>query len=149
MLEHKYGEWTVLLMPTQNTVGFEERKCSVCSTTEQRVIPVLEYVNPFTDVKTSDYFYKPVLWAVETGITNGTGATTFSPNATCTSGQVVTFLYRSNNPGAAKEASNPYYANAVKWAEGKKLLSGTGVAFAPANNAPRSDIVYYLYRNSK
>jgi len=105
--------------------------------------------NPFTDVKTSDYFYKPVLWAVETGITNGTGATTFSPNATCTSGQVVTFLYRSNNPGAAKEASNPYYANAVKWAEGKKLLSGTGVAFAPANNAPRSDIVYYLYRNSK
>jgi len=105
--------------------------------------------NPFADVKASDYFYKPVLWAVENGITNGTGATTFSPNATCTSGQVVTFLYRSNNPGAAKEASNPYYANAVKWAEGKNLLSGTAVAFAPANNAPRSDIVYYLHRNSK
>ena len=51
--------------------------------------------NPFTDVSESDYFYIPVLWAIENGITAGTSATTFSPNAPCTRGQVVTFLYRA------------------------------------------------------
>ena len=51
--------------------------------------------NPFKDVKTSDYFYDAVLWAVENGITTGTSATTFSPNAICTRGQCVTFLKRA------------------------------------------------------
>ena len=105
--------------------------------------------NPFTDVKESDYYYKAVLWAVEQGLTVGTSETTFSPDMTCTSGQVITFLYRSNNAGAAYEPSNPYYANAVAWAEKKNLLSGTATVFAPDNDAPRSDIVVYLYRNSK
>ncbi|MGM9573734.1 MAG: S-layer homology domain-containing protein [Hominicoprocola sp.] len=105
--------------------------------------------NPFTDVKKSDYCYKAVLWAVEQGITNGTTAATFSPNTTCTSGQVITFLYRANHPGTVNEPSNPYYAAAVAWAEEKELLSGTATVFAPGNDAPRSDIVYYLYRNSK
>ena len=49
----------------------------------------------FTDVQdASAYYYTPVLWAVENGVTNGTSATTFSPNDTCTRGQIVTFLYR-------------------------------------------------------
>ena len=52
-------------------------------------------VNPFTDVKSGSYCYEAVLWAVEQGITKGTTATTFSPNETCTRGQIVTFLYRS------------------------------------------------------
>ena len=51
--------------------------------------------NPFTDVRTGDYFYEPVLWAVQTGVTNGTSSTTFSPNDICTRGQIVTFLYRA------------------------------------------------------
>ena len=50
--------------------------------------------NPFTDVKESDYFYDPVLWAVENGITNGISADQFGPDATCTRAQIVTFLYR-------------------------------------------------------
>ena len=50
--------------------------------------------NPFTDVKAGAYYYEAVLWAVENGITNGTSATTFAPNDTCTRGQIVTFLYR-------------------------------------------------------
>ena len=49
--------------------------------------------NPFSDVKTTDYFYSAVLWAVETGVTGGTTPTTFSPKQTCTRAQVVTFLY--------------------------------------------------------
>ena len=51
--------------------------------------------NPFTDVKEKDYFYEPVLWAVENGITTGTSKTTFSPDKPCTRGQVVSFLYRT------------------------------------------------------
>ena len=51
--------------------------------------------NPFEDVKKGKFYYKPVLWAVENGITNGTSATTFSPDKTCTRGQVVTFLYNT------------------------------------------------------
>ena len=50
--------------------------------------------NPFRDVKESDYFYKAVMWAVENNVTAGTSKTTFSPNDTCTRGQVVTFLFR-------------------------------------------------------
>lgn len=64
-------------------------------------------VNPFTDVKSGDYYYKPVLWAVEQGITSGTSTTTFSPNATCTSGQVVTFLYRANGSPASPAWTAP------------------------------------------
>ena len=51
--------------------------------------------NPFGDVRTKDYFYEPVLWAVENGITTGSGEGVFSPKEECTRGQVVTFLYRA------------------------------------------------------
>ena len=53
--------------------------------------------NPFTDVKSKDYFYNAVLWAVKNKITAGTTATTFEPNSPCTRGQIVAFLYRAYN----------------------------------------------------
>ena len=84
---------------------------------------------------------------MEQGITNGTSATTFSPLDTCTSSQVITFLWRSNGKPAAETADTIWYAEAVAWANGKQLLDGTAVPFAPDNLAPRSDIVTYLYRN--
>ncbi len=56
--------------------------------------------NPFKDVKEADYFYSPVMWAVANGVTKGTSDTTFGPNETCTRGQVVTFLHRSQNKPA-------------------------------------------------
>ena len=109
-------------------------------------------VNPFTDVKETDYFYKAVLWAVENGITNGMTETTFGPKETCTSGHVVTFLWRANGqPAAVAEStlveSGKWYSDAVAWADSVALLSGTDVAFAVSNNAPRADIVTYLYRD--
>lgn len=76
--------------------------------------------NPFTDVHTSDYYYDAVLWAVQNGITTGTSATTFSPDATVTRAQVVTFLWRANgqpaagNSGFVDVSSNAYYAKAVE-----------------------------------
>ncbi len=116
--------------------------------------PKLLY-NPFTDITPDDYFYKAVLWAVEKGITSGTSQNAFSPHDTCTSGQVVTFLWRSNNKPVTKSRGTlaekyrgQYYSEAVAWAEGKGLLSGTGTNFVPDNNSSRADIVTYLYRNA-
>lgn len=105
--------------------------------------------NPFTDVYESDYYYKPILWAYENGITTGTSDTTFSPNGNCTSAHVITFLWRANGEPEAKTEGTEYYAQAVAWAAKKKLLEGTDLAFAPDNLSPRGDIVTYLYRNAK
>ena len=104
--------------------------------------------NPFTDISESDYYYKPILWAYENGVTTGTSETTFSPNGTCTSAQVVTFLWRANGKPAATATGTEYYAEAVAWAEQKGLLEGVGQAFSPDRNSPRADIVTYLYRNA-
>jgi len=111
--------------------------------------------NPFSDVKAADYFYKPVLWAVEQGITSGTSATTFSPQQECTSAQVITFLWRSNGKPAASGNSTlstnypgAFYTDALAWSDVGGLLHGTGKAFAPENHSPRADIVTYLYRNA-
>ena len=64
--------------------------------------------NPFNDVKSSDYFYKAVLWAVENNITGGTGNGKFSPNANCTRGQVVTFLHRTAKSPEPKNMTNSF-----------------------------------------
>ena len=103
--------------------------------------------NPFTDIKQGDYFYKPVLWAVENGITNGMTATTFGPGETCTSAHVVTFLWRANGKPAAETTGTNYYDEPVAWANSKQLLDGTAVPFSPTNLSPRADIVTYLYRD--
>ena len=109
----------------------------------------------FADVAPSDYFCKPVLWAVESGITNGTSDTAFSPGATCTRAQVLTFLWRAVHKPAANGDSRlaagyagTYFENAVAWADTNGMLSGMGRAFAAEESCPRSDIVTYLYRFS-
>ncbi len=64
--------------------------------------------NPFTDVKSGEYYYKPVLWAVEKGVTNGLSASTFGPGNTCTRGQVVTFLWRAAGSPEPRSKTNPF-----------------------------------------
>lgn len=110
--------------------------------------------NPFTDVKSDAYYYEAVLWAVEQGITNGTTATTFSPDSTVTRGQVVTLLFRA--AGAKKaDGANPftdvksgeYYTDAVLWAVAKGITNGTtATTFSPGQNCTRGQIVTFLYR---
>lgn len=108
---------------------------------------------PFTDVHADDYFYTAVLWAVENGITNGTSVKTFSPDATVTRAQVVTFLWRANgqpaagNSGFLDVSSNAYYARAVDWAFTNGITTGMDYgAFGPDTACTRAQIVTFLYR---
>ncbi len=111
--------------------------------------------NPFTDIDSSSYYYKAVLWAIEKGITNGTSATTFSPVQTVNRGQTVTFLYRNaGSPEATGSnpftdvASGMYYENAVKWAVAEGITTGKSTtSFAPNDNCTRGQIVTFLFRN--
>ena len=113
--------------------------------------------NPFTDVAADAYYAKAVLWAVENGITKGTSDTTFSPNASCTRAQGVTFLWRANGAPAASAAASftdvaadAYYAPAVAWAAEKNVVGGVGNGlFAPNAVCTRAQIVSMLYRLSK
>lgn len=109
---------------------------------------------PFADVPKNSYYHDAVLWAVENSITNGTGETTFSPEATCTRAQIVTFLWRAEQSPAA-EGSNPfadvaaseYYAKAVQWAVENGITNGTGeTTFSPNAGATRAHIVTFVWR---
>ena len=110
--------------------------------------------NPFTDVAANAYYCKAVLWAVENGITTGTSATTFSPDAPCTRAQGVTFLWRANGSKAASTAasftdvaSDAYYAPAVAWAAEQNVTGGVGNGlFSPDTTCTRAQIVSMLYR---
>ena len=109
---------------------------------------------PFADVPAGRYFSEAVAWAAEKGITDGTGKTTFSPNATLTRAQVVTFLWRyAGSPKAGSAAafgdvkSGAYYAAAVAWAVEKGVTDGTGkTTFSPARACTRAETVTFLYR---
>ena len=112
---------------------------------------------PFTDVPAGSYYYDAVLWAIENGVTKGTSDTTFSPNANCSRGQIVTFLWRSQmSPDAA--AANPftdvvadaYYTSAVLWAVERNITGGTSATtFSPSANCTRAQIVTFIYRCMK
>ena len=111
-------------------------------------------VNPFSDLSPNAYYYKAVLWAVENGITQGTSTDTFSPDATVTRGQTVTFLHRAagapshgGNAAFLDISDNDYYSDAVAWAEQNGITSGTGNGkFAPNAVCTRAQIVTLLYR---
>lgn len=108
----------------------------------------------FVDVKTGDYFYDAVLWAVEKGITNGTSAETFSPNAPCTRAQIVTFLWRTAGSPVVNYAmdlsdvaGDAYYAEAVRWALSEGITTGTSAdQFSPDATCTREQAVTFLYR---
>lgn len=109
----------------------------------------------FNDVKPGDYFYDAVNWAVEKGITTGTSATTFSPNASCTRAQIVTFLWRASGSPEPKTASNPftdvaanaYYCKAVLWAVENGITTGTSATtFSPDAPCTRAQGVTFLWR---
>ncbi|MCI9027157.1 MAG: S-layer homology domain-containing protein [Lawsonibacter sp.] len=113
--------------------------------------PTVPTVGGFTDVKKTDWFADPVLWAVEKKITAGTSDTTFSPNADCTTAQILSFLWRANgspkptmvNPFSDVK-SGDWYADAAAWAYEKGLVSGT--AFGGDTLCTRSMAVTYMWK---
>lgn len=113
--------------------------------------------NPFTDVSKDAYYYDAVLWAVEQGITNGTSAITFSPDATVTRGQTAAFLWRVAKQPQVDQTANPfadvtqdaYYYNAVLWAVAKEITNGTSsTTFSPDQGCTRAQIVTFLWRTN-
>ena len=115
--------------------------------------PEPKTASSFTDVPANAYYAKAVAWAVENGITNGVTATEFAPDATCTRGQSVTFLYRALKGSAGATSSfvdvpaNAFYADAVGWAVSGKVTDGTSnTTFSPDDNCTRGQIVTFLYR---
>jgi hypothetical protein len=112
--------------------------------------------NPFTDVSEKDWFYQPVLWAVENGITAGTSPTKFSPNASCTRAQVVTFLYAAqgrpeiSGSGDFRDVKDTdWFAKPVVWAAQNAITGGVGNNnFGPERTCTRSQIVTFLYKAS-
>ena len=97
--------------------------------------------NPFVDVPESEYYYKPILWAVEKGITKGTDDTHFTPHQTCSTAHILTFLYRTLGIG-----DNGWYEEAGAWAKDAGLLDGLTLAVSPEVDCPRADVVLFLYR---
>ena len=111
--------------------------------------------NPFADVKEGAFYYKAVLWAVANGITNGMDSSRFAPDATCTRGQIVTFLWRfrgepapdSEDTGFTDVDGGAFYAKAVAWAVESKVTNGmSATTFAPNTTCTRGQIVTFLYR---
>ena len=101
------------------------------------------YNNPFKDVKSSDYFYKPVLWAIEKGITKGTTETTFAPNDTLSTAHMITFLYRTVIPG-----KDGWYEEAADWACQGFGGNPFGVTVEVNNKTqcPRGYVAEFLYK---
>lgn len=112
--------------------------------------------NPFTDVRTNKFYYEPVLWAVEKGITQGDGSSnTFNPDGECTRGQVVTFLWRAAGepePNTTEHSftdvkEGKYYYKAMLWAVEKGITNGlTATTFGPDEKCSRAEFVTFLWR---
>ena len=118
------------------------------------VEPVFSWDNPFGDVSENAYYTPAVEWALKNNVTNGTGdGTTFSPDASCTRAQIVTFLWRAAGcpePAGANSftdvSADAYYAKAVAWAAEQGITSGTGNGkFSPDAACTRSQSMTFLY----
>ena len=136
---------------TLDFIAYNKNGVSVTGTIEFNV----GTKNPFTDVKESDYFYEPVLWAVEEGVTTGISEDKFGPSNPCTRGQVVTFLWRAAGKPEPTSSVNKftdvkvsdYYYKAVLWAVEEGITTGmTATTFAPNSACTRGQVVTFLHR---
>ena len=166
--EHSWSDWTVTTEPTCTEKGVETHSCD-CGEQENREIAALghDHVNgkcsrcgdlltsKFGDVLAGKFYFDAVAWAVENGITNGTGANTFAPGDDCTRGHVVTFLWRAAGSPEPKSGTNPFtdvkegkfYYKAVLWAVENEITKGmTATTFEPDTKCNRGQVVTFLWR---
>ena len=130
--------------------SYDNGKCIRCGAADPNYKPA----SSFVDVASTSYCYDAVQWAVDKGITNGTDATHFSPNAGCTRAQVVTFLWRAaGSPDVSTDvsfvdvsASSVYY-KAIKWAVANGITKGTDAThFSPDATCTRGQVVTFMHR---
>ena len=166
--EHAFGQWTVTKEATCTEDGSRERVCE-CGEKETEVIAALghDYVNgdcsrcdavlesKFEDVLAGAFYFDPVQWAVEKGITTGATDTTFNPNGSCQRAAVVTFLWRAAGSPEPTSNVNPFtdvaedafYYKAVLWAVEKGITNGlSATTFGPFALCNRAQVVTFLHR---
>ena len=131
-------------------------KTTSVTLTEDKTVSEKAGENPFTDAAGDAYYADAVIWAVGEGITSGTTATTFSPDAACTRAQAVTFLWRAAGSPDPESGVNPftdvkadaYYYDAVQWAIEQGITKGTSdTTFSPNAACTRAQIVTFLWRS--
>ncbi len=151
--KHAWDSGVVIEEPTTLKAGMKKFTCSACGATKTDYIRAIN--DQFTDTKPGEYYYTPVLWAVANGITAGTSTTKFSPDATCTRAQVVTFLWRAKGEPEPTNTEMPftdvdeddYYYTAVLWAVENGITSGTSTTkFSPDAGCTRGQVVTFLWR---
>lgn len=151
-LGHRYDAGVVIKEPTLTAMGRLLYTCIGCGDTYQEMIPKL--TNPFVDVDDQAYYFTPVIWAVNNGITSGIDETHFAPDTICNRAQAVTFLWRAaGKPEAA--VTNPFsdvpdgcfYETAVLWAYEAGITNGTDATrFSPDAPCSRAQVVTFLHR---
>ncbi len=155
---HTWDSWRTSPLATKDADGARHSFCSVCGAERTETIPATkgEKNTPFRDVSAAEYYAEGVNWAVANGITNGTSATAFSPEDSCTRAQMVTFLWRAmgcpqpetaESPFADVRDRNEYYYDAVLWAVENEITTGTDKThFAPDSTVTRAQTVTFLWR---
>lgn len=147
-LGHQYDNGVLLKEPTETDRGRVRFTCLRCTD------PHLVYYS-FLDIASDGYYFSPVLWAVDRGITSGMDDTHFSPEALCNRAQVVTFLWRAAGRPEPASPENPFadvpagsfYEKAVLWAYGSGITTGTdGAHFSPNAPCNRAQVVTFLHR---
>ena len=132
---------------------FADGICNRCGDIDPNYQKLVE--NPFTDVPEDSFYFSPVLWAVENGITTGASETTFNPNGECMRAHVVTFLWRAAGSPEPSSNANPFvdvretdfYYKAVLWAVEKGITNGSDAThFNPFGICNRAQVVTFLYR---
>ena len=152
-LGHRYDDGVIIREPTLTAMGRLLFTCTGCGDTYQETIPML--TNPFQDINKQAYYFTPVIWAVNAGITYGMDETHFDPDGICTRAQVAAFLWRSAGKPEPETTVNPfrdvpkgcYYEKAVLWAYKTGVTKGTDTLhFSPDSPCSRAQVVTFLHR---
>lgn len=150
---HSWNRGRVTVPPTETASGIRTCLCTRCG--DNRTETIGPWPNPFVDVAQERYYYTPVRWAADTGVTAGVDSTHFVPERSCTRGQVVTFLWRAHGCPAPKSVQCPfgdvspqrYYYQAVLWAAEQGITDGVDAThFAPERTVTRGQLVTFLWR---
>ena len=152
-LGHRYDDGVIIREPTLTAMGRIRFTCMGCGDTYQETIPKL--INPFVDIEEGSYYFTPVIWAVNSGITSGVDETHFDPGGVCNRAQVVTFLWSSAGKPEPESLDNPFVdvprgsfcEKAVLWAYETGITTGTdSTHFSPGEPCLRAHVVTFLHK---